>query len=59
MEKLLGEDTKRKVFVSYHHHGDQGAYNFFSQLYCKQGYDVIQDSSLRNAHDSEDAQYIM
>jgi hypothetical protein len=59
MERLLREDTKRKVFVSYHHGGDQGAYNSFSQLYCKQGYDVIQDNSLRNAHDSEDPQYIM
>lgn len=59
MERLLREDTKRKVFVSYHHGGDQGAYNSFSQLYCRQGYDVIQDNSLRNAHDSEDPQYIM
>ena len=50
---------KRQIFVSYHHQADQAYYNAFSQTYCNQGYDVIQDNSLRNARDSDDPQYIM
>jgi hypothetical protein len=57
LEQLLG--TKRRIFVSYHHHGDQAYYNAFSQTYCSQGYDVIQDNSLRDARDSDDPQYVM
>jgi hypothetical protein len=59
MEQLLKADIKRKIFVSYHHQGDQGFYNAFSSTYCTQSYDIIQDNSLRNAHDSDDPQYIM
>jgi hypothetical protein len=51
-------DTRRKVFVSYHHDQDQAYYDAFSRQYCQQGYNVVQDNSLRDAHDSDDPQYI-
>jgi hypothetical protein len=51
--------TKRQIFVSYHHHGDQAYYDVFSYTYSTQGYNVIQDNSLRNARDSDDPEYIM
>ena len=28
--------TKRKIFVSYHHGGDQYYYNAFSDVFCRQ-----------------------
>jgi hypothetical protein len=50
--------TKRKVFVSYHHAGDQWYYNEFTRIFGE-NYEVIQDRSLRNALDSEDPEYVM
>jgi hypothetical protein len=50
--------TKRKVFVSYHHGGDQAYYNAFSNLFCDV-YDVITDNSLERRVDSDDLNYVM
>jgi hypothetical protein len=49
---------KRKVFVSYHHGGDQAYYNAFSQAF-HDTYDVITDNSLERAIDSDDVEYVM
>jgi hypothetical protein len=49
--------TKRKIFVSYHHGGDQVYYNAFCGTFCHQ-YDVIYDSSLERIIDSEDVDYV-
>jgi hypothetical protein len=58
---LLGSlrvPTKRKIFVSYHHGGDQWYYNEFSRIFSDT-YDVVQDSSLDRAIDSDDPEYVM
>lgn len=61
---LFGSDlriqaaVKRKVFVSYHHGGDQAYYNAFSQAF-HDTYDVITDKSLERQVDSDDVEYVM
>jgi hypothetical protein len=49
--------VKRKVFVSYHHLGDQACYDLFSRTF-HDNYDVITDNSLERRIDSADADYI-
>jgi MTH538 TIR-like domain (DUF1863) len=50
--------VKHKVFMSYHHHGDQAYYDAFSQRF-HDVYDVIYDNSLEREVDSEDVAYVM
>jgi uncharacterized protein (DUF2249 family) len=50
--------VKRKIFVSYHHGGDQQFYNEFSRLFAD-GFEAVQDNSLSRAIDSDDAEYVM
>lgn len=50
--------VKRKVFVSYHHGGDQGYYDLFTRAFCET-YDVITDNSLERRVDSLDVDYVM
>ncbi len=50
--------SRRKVFISYHHGGDQWFYNEFSRLFHDQ-YETIFDNSLERQFDSEDARYVM
>lgn len=52
------QPTKRKVFVSYHHGGDQVYYDAFSKAFCDT-YDVLTDTSLERRVDSEDVNYVM
>ena len=61
MSGLLDElliPTKHKVFVSYHHGGDQAFYDIFSRTF-HDTYDSIYDNSLERALDSEDPNYVM
>lgn len=50
--------VKRKIFVSYHHGGDQAYYNAFAHAF-HYTYDVITDNSLERKIDSEDGEYVM
>jgi hypothetical protein len=50
--------TKRKVFVSYHHGGDQAYHDEFCSRFST-SLSVFSDRSLDRARDSEDAEYIM
>lgn len=50
--------VKRRVFVSYHHGGDQAYYNAFSETF-HDSYEVITDNSLERKVDSEDVEYVM
>lgn len=50
--------VKRKVFISYHHGGDQAYYDAFARAFS-QTYDVITDNSLERTIDSEDVEYVM
>ena len=49
--------VKRKVFISYHHRGDQDYYNTFAHTFANI-YDVVTDNSLERKVDSDDAEYI-
>ena len=51
------QQIKRKVFVSYHHTGDQAYYDAFSKASCDM-YDVITDNSLEREVDSNDVDYV-
>jgi hypothetical protein len=50
--------VRRKVFVSYHHRGDQAYYDGFSALF-HDNYEAITDNSLERRIDSADVNYIM
>ncbi len=50
--------TKRKVFISYHHDGDQPYYDAFTKIFSDT-YDVIQDNSVDRRVDSDDPEYVM
>lgn len=50
--------VRRKVFVSYHHGGDQAYYDAFSQAF-HDTYDVIYDNSLERSIDSDNVDYVM
>lgn len=49
---------KHKVFLSYHHRGDQAYYDAFSTMF-DDTYDVIYDNSLERRVDSDDVEYVM
>lgn len=50
--------TRRKVFVSYHHGGDQWYYDEFSRCFHDQ-YEAIRDNSLERIIQSDDTDYVM
>lgn len=50
--------VKHKIFVSYHHGGDQAYYNAFSKAF-HDTYDVIYDNSLERSIDSDNTDYVM
>lgn len=50
--------VKHRVFVSYHHGGDQAYYDAFSTRF-HDNYDVIHDVSLDAEVESDDAEYVM
>jgi hypothetical protein len=50
--------TRRKVFVRYHHRGDQFYYDAFSRTF-HEGYEALTDNSLERRIDSGDIDYIM
>ncbi len=49
--------AKRKVFVSYHHKGEQGVVDDFIKKYSHD-YEVFTDHSIDRAADSEDTDYL-
>lgn len=55
---LTATPVRHKVFVSYHHGGDQAYYDAFSTTF-HDGYDAIYDNSLERKVDSDNALYVM
>ena len=49
--------TRPRIFVSYHHGGDQWFYKEFSRVFHDQ-YEAIEDRSLDRAKDSDDPDYV-
>ncbi len=61
MNGLLGalmRPPRRKVFVSYHHGGDQAYYDEFSRFFHDQ-YEAVRDSSLERIIQSDNTDYVM
>lgn len=54
----LMKPVRRKVFISYHHGGDQQYYDAFSRTFHDQ-YESVFDNSLERAYDSDDTNYVM
>jgi len=54
----FGLPTRRKVFVSYHHAGDQAYYEMFSRVFGD-SYEAVFDNSLERKVDSDNAEYIL
>ncbi len=50
--------VKRKIFLGYHHAGDQAYYAAFSQAFHDE-YEVISDNSIERIIDSETVDYVM
>jgi hypothetical protein len=50
--------VRRRIFVSYHHGGDQHFYDAFSQHF-HDNMEVVSDRSLERAFDSDDSAYVM
>lgn len=50
--------VRRKIFVSYHHGGDQAYYNEFSRFFHDQ-YEAVHDNSLERLIQSDDTEYVM
>jgi hypothetical protein len=49
---------RRKIFVSYHHGGDQAYYDAFSKQF-HDTYQMVYDNSLERSVDSDDVNYVM
>jgi len=50
--------SRRKIFVSYHHGGDQWYYNEFSRVF-HDTYETVYDNSMVRQIDSENTAYVM
>lgn len=49
--------AKRRVFISFHHKGEQKVVDDFIKKFSEE-YEVFTDSSLSDAADSDDAEYL-
>lgn len=54
----IQQPVKHKVFISYHHGGDQAYYEAFSKAF-HDSYDVIYDNSLERQVDSDNVDYVI
>ncbi len=54
----LRKPARRKMFVSYHHRGDQVYYDEFSRFFHDQ-FEAVFDNSLERQIDSENVDYVM
>jgi len=50
--------VRRRVFVSYHHEGDQVYYDEFSKVFAE-GFDAVHDRSVDRIFDSGNPEYVM
>ncbi len=55
---LMQPPARRKIFVSYHHGGDQAYYDEFSRFFHDQ-YETIRDNSLDRQIQSDNTDYVM
>lgn len=57
LHNLLIKPIKRKVFISYHHRGDQQYYNVFVKFFSET-LDIFHDQSLDRLIESENSDYV-
>lgn len=58
LNRIVRELSRRKVFVSYHHGGDQPYYDWFSRMFHDR-YEAIRDNSLERKIQSDNTDYVM
>ena len=58
MVNTLYKPVRRKIFVSYHHGGDQWFYDEFSRVF-HDGWETVYDNSLERRIDSDNTAYVM
>lgn len=58
MAAALYKPPRRKIFVSYHHGGDQAYYNEFSKFF-HDGFEAVFDNSLERQIESDSVDYVM
>ncbi len=54
----MSAPPRRRIFVSYHHGGDQWFYNEFSRVF-HDSYEAVYDNSLERQIDSDNTAYVM
>lgn len=54
----LSKPRRKKVFISYHHRGDQAYYDEFNRIFHDK-YEAVFDNSLERAYDSDNVNYVM
>lgn len=55
---IASPPVKRKIFVSYHHGGDQPYYDAFTRTFSDT-YDMLMDNSLERRIQSDNVEYVM
>jgi Thoeris protein ThsB, TIR-like domain len=55
---IASPPVKRKIFVSYHHGGDQPYYDSFTRTFSDT-YDMLMDNSLERRIQSDNVEYVM
>jgi hypothetical protein len=58
LSALVPRVIRRKVFISYHHGGDQCYYESFTRFFHDQ-WETVHDNSLERRIDSDDVSYVM
>jgi len=56
LAKILGLPTKRRIFISYHHHGDRAYKEAFARF--AEEFELLEDRSLERLLDSDDTEYV-
>ncbi len=56
-KKIPTQMAKRKVFISYHHDGEQSVVDEFRKTFSED-YEVFTDNSLERAANSDDVDYL-
>ena len=55
---IFGPPTRRSIFISYHHQGDQGYYDRLVTTFSE-SYELLRDNSLERRIQSDNVEYIL
>lgn len=58
LDALVQRQTRRRIFVSYHHANDRGHYDQFMHMFAG-SYEVVTDNSVRQEINSDNSEYVI